>query len=236
MVEPIQGEAGVVVPEMGYLKGVRELCDKYNVLWIADEVQTGLCRTGRMLAVDHENVKPDILVLGPLHAMNAHARAQHCLTIASSILCAGKALSGGVYPASAVLCNDEVMLTIQPGQHGSTYGPPIIAFRRFCVDVVLKVSLLVGRYGGNPLACKVALAALEVLVEENMAENSEKLGHIFRSELNAIKEQRPDLITGVRGRGLMNAVIITNREGKVGCLRVRACVRDTLHFLFTFAL
>merc|ERR1712025_544493 len=129
MVEPIQGEAGVVVPDPGYLAGVRELCTKYNVLWIADEVQTGLCRTGKMLAVDHEEVKPDIIVLG-------------------------KALSGGVLPVSAVLCNDEVMLTIKPGEHGSTYG-------------------------GNPLACRVAITALEVLENEKLCENSTNMGIEF---------------------------------------------------------
>lgn len=130
MVEPIQGEAGVVVPDPGYLTEVRKLCTKHNVLWIADEVQTGLCRTGKMLAVDHEQVKPDILILG-------------------------KALSGGVFPVSAVLASDEIMLCIKPGEHGSTYG-------------------------GNPLACKVAKAALEVLLDENLAENSEKMGKIVR--------------------------------------------------------
>lgn len=155
MVEPIQGEAGVVVPDQGYLKSVRELCTKYNVLWIADEVQTGLCRTGRMLCVDHENVKPDILILG-------------------------KALSGGVYPVSAVLANDPVMLVIKPGEHGSTYG-------------------------GNPLACKVAMTALEVLKEENLAENAEKMGQYLRSEL----EQLPkDIVQTVRGKGLLNAIVI----------------------------
>jgi len=155
MVEPIQGEAGVVVPDDGYLAGVRKLCDKYNVLWIADEVQTGLCRTGTMLAVDHENVKPDLLVLG-------------------------KALSGGLLPVSAVLANDEVMLTIRPGEHGSTYG-------------------------GNPLACKVATASLEVLLEENLAENAAKLGEIFRGELSQLPGS---VVRLVRGRGLLNAMVI----------------------------
>nr|CDO39388.1 ornithine-delta-transaminase [Blattella germanica] len=158
MVEPIQGEAGVVVPHDGYLKGVRELCDKYNVLWIADEVQTGLGRTGKMLAVDHENVKPDILVLG-------------------------KALSGGVMPVSAALANDDVMLCIKPGEHGSTYG-------------------------GNPLGCKVAMAALEVLEEENLAQNAEKLGAILRSELSKLPK---DKVSIVRGKGLLNAIVI-NKE------------------------
>ena len=129
MVEPIQGEAGVVVPDEGYLEGVRKLCDKYNVLFIADEVQTGIARTGRMLATDYEDAKPDILILG-------------------------KALSGGVFPVSAVFANDEVMLCIQPGEHGSTFG-------------------------GNPLACAVAKAALEVVLEENLASNAEKLGRIL---------------------------------------------------------
>lgn len=133
MVEPIQGEAGVVVPDDGYLKRVRELCTKHNVLWIADEVQTGLARTGKMLAVDYDNVKPDLLILG-------------------------KALSGGMYPVSAVLANDEVMLTIQPGEHGSTYG-------------------------GNPLGCKVAMAAMDVLIDEKMAENAFKLGNKFRADM-----------------------------------------------------
>merc|ERR1740117_2288336 len=144
MLEPIQGEAGVVVPPAGYLKGVKDICAKYNVLMIADEVQTGLCRTGKMLACDHEDVKPDVLVLG-------------------------KALSGGVYPVSAVLTSDEVMLTIKPGEHGSTYG-------------------------GNPLGCAVAVAALEVIVEENLAENAMAMGDLLRSKLNAIQS---DAITTV---------------------------------------
>jgi ornithine--oxo-acid transaminase len=155
MVEPIQGEAGVVVPHEGYLKGVRALCDKYNVLFIADEVQTGLCRTGKMLACDHEEVKPDILILG-------------------------KALSGGVLPVSAILANNEIMLTIQPGEHGSTFG-------------------------GNPLACRVAMAALEVLIDENLAENAQNLGEVFREEMRKINSP---LIEDVRGKGLLNAVVI----------------------------
>ncbi len=163
MVEPIQGEAGVVVPDEGYLKGVRDLCTKYKVLFIADEVQTGLARTGKMLACDHENVKPDILVLG-------------------------KALSGGLLPVSAVLANNEVMLTIKPGEHGSTYG-------------------------GNPLACAVAMEALKVLKDEQLAENSEKLGIVFREEMNKLK-QETDLITLVRGKGLFNAVVIKEKNGK----------------------
>ncbi len=155
MFEPIQGEAGVVVPDEGYLKGVRELCTRYQILMIADEVQTGLCRTGKMLACDHEGVKPDLLVLG-------------------------KALSGGVLPVSAVLANNEVMLTIKPGEHGSTYG-------------------------GNPLACSVATAALKVLQDEHLAENAQNMGEIFRSRMKAIQSE---LITEVRGKGLLNAIII----------------------------
>ncbi len=155
MFEPIQGEAGVVVPDVGYLKGVRELCTRYQILMIADEVQTGLCRTGKMLACDHEGVKPDLLVLG-------------------------KALSGGVLPVSAVLANNEVMLTIKPGEHGSTYG-------------------------GNPLACSVATAALKVLQDEHLAENAQNMGEIFRSRMKAIQSE---LITEVRGKGLLNAIII----------------------------
>ncbi len=157
MFEPIQGEAGVVVPDEGYLSGVRALCTKYNVLMIADEVQTGLCRTGKMLACDHENVKPDILILG-------------------------KALSGGLLPVSAVLASNEIMLTIKPGEHGSTYG-------------------------GNPLACAVATAALEVLKEEKLAENAEKMGIIFRARMEDLMK-RSSLVSLVRGRGLLNAIII----------------------------
>jgi ornithine--oxo-acid transaminase len=157
MFEPIQGEAGVVVPDEGYLKGVRALCSQYNVLMIADEVQTGLCRTGKMLACDYENVKPDLLILG-------------------------KALSGGSLPVSAVLGSNEVMLTVKPGEHGSTYG-------------------------GNPLACAVAISALQVLVDENLAENAFKMGEIFRARMEKLKEKSP-LISLVRGRGLLNAIII----------------------------
>lgn len=159
MVEPIQGEAGVVVPDEGYLKKVRELCTKYNVLWIADEVQTGLARTGRMLAVDYEEVKPDILILG-------------------------KALSGGIYPVSAVLCNDDIMLCIKPGEHGSTYG-------------------------GNPLGCKVAMAALEVLLEENLAENAFKMGALLRKELSTLPKE---IVPVVRGKGLLNAIVIDSKH------------------------
>lgn len=171
MFEPIQGEAGVVVPDEGYLRGVRELCTRYNVLMIADEVQTGLSRTGKMLACDHENVKPDLLVLG-------------------------KALSGGVLPVSAVLANDEVMLTIKPGEHGSTYG-------------------------GNPLACRVAMEALQVLKDEKLAENAERLGEILREELRAIPSKR---VTAVRGKGLLNAIVIEPKDGKTAwdvCLRLK---------------
>lgn len=162
MVEPIQGEAGVIVPDEGYLKGVRDLCTKYNVLFIADEVQTGLSRTGKMLACDHENVRPDVLILG-------------------------KALSGGMLPVSAVLADDYIMLTIKPGEHGSTYG-------------------------GNPVACAVAMEALQVLKDERMSENSEKLGVIFRDEMNKLKNEC-DLITAVRGRGLFNAIVIREKKG-----------------------
>lgn len=161
MVEPVQGEAGVVVPDEGYLKKAHELCKSKNVLLICDEVQTGLCRTGKMLASDHENVKPDILILG-------------------------KALSGGIMPISAVLANDEIMLTIKPGEHGSTFG-------------------------GNPLACKVAIAALQVLVDEKLADNAERLGKIFREEMNKLM-QKNDVITKVRGKGLLNAIVIRPTE------------------------
>jgi ornithine--oxo-acid transaminase len=171
MVEPIQGEAGVVVPDDGYLKGVRDLCTKYKVLFIADEIQTGLCRTGKMLACDHENVRPDILILG-------------------------KALSGGYMPVSAVLADDEIMLTISPGEHGSTYG-------------------------GNPLGCAVAMAALAVLKDEKLAENSESLGELFRSEMRQLQKET-DLITVVRGKGLFNAIVIKEKNGKTAwdvCLK-----------------
>lgn len=160
MVEPIQGEAGVVVPNEGYLRGVRELCTRYNVLFIADEVQTGIGRTGRRLACDHENVKPDLLVLG-------------------------KALSGGTMPVSAVLANDEVMLTLKPGEHGSTYG-------------------------GNPLACAVTVAALNVVKDERLAENADAMGQLFRDRMNALRT-KTDLVTLVRGKGLLNAIVIAPR-------------------------
>ncbi|GAB2551624.1 ornithine--oxo-acid transaminase [Spirosoma aerophilum] len=160
MVEPIQGEAGVVVPDAGYLRGVRDLCTQYNVLFIADEVQTGIGRTGKRLACDHENVKPDLLVLG-------------------------KALSGGVLPVSAVLTSDAVMLTIKPGEHGSTYG-------------------------GNPLACAVTMAALQVVQDEQLAENATKMGELFRARMLALSE-KTDLIKTVRGKGLLNAIVIAER-------------------------
>jgi ornithine--oxo-acid transaminase len=161
IVEPIQGEAGVFVPDEGYLKKASDLCKKHNVLFIADEVQTGIARTGKLLAVDHEGVRPDILILG-------------------------KAISGGVFPVSCVLADDEIMLCIKPGEHGSTFG-------------------------GNPIAAKVAIAALEVVKEEKLAENAERLGKIFRSEFSAIKS---DMIELVRGKGLLNAVVIRNKNGK----------------------
>lgn len=173
MVEPIQGEAGVIVPNEDYLAGVRALCSKYNVLWIADEVQTGLGRTGKMLCCDHAGVKPDILILG-------------------------KALGGGVFPVSAVLTHHEVMNVLHPGQHGSTFG-------------------------GNPLACAVAMAALKVLVDENLAENAEKLGQVFRSRLQMINVS---IVSGVRGKGLLNAIdIVPFGNGKTAydvCLALKA--------------
>jgi len=171
MVEPIQGEAGVVVPSDGYLSGVRKLCDKYNVLFIADEVQTGIARTGKLLATDYEDARPDILVLG-------------------------KALSGGVFPVSAVLADNEIMMCIKPGEHGSTYG-------------------------GNPLANKVAVAALEVVKNERLAENALILGNILRDELKKISS---NMITTVRGKGLLNAIVIKPKNGKDAwdvCLRLR---------------
>ena len=161
LVEPIQGEAGVYVPSEGYLAKAKALCEKHNVLFIADEVQTGIARTGKLLAVHHENVQPDILILG-------------------------KAISGGVYPVSAVLANNEIMNVIKPGQHGSTFG-------------------------GNPVAAAVAIAALEVVKEEKLAKNAERLGTILRKGLNEIAE-RNDLITLVRGKGLLNAIVINCGE------------------------
>ncbi|GAB3737117.1 ornithine--oxo-acid transaminase [Spirosoma lituiforme] len=160
MVEPIQGEAGVVVPHEGYLRGVRDLCTKYNVLFIADEVQTGIGRTGTRVACDHEGVKPDLLVLG-------------------------KALSGGTMPVSAVMTSDEVMLTIRPGEHGSTYG-------------------------GNPLACVVTMEALQVVADEKLTENAAAMGEIFRGRMNALC-QKTELVKSVRGKGLLNAIVIQER-------------------------
>ena len=170
LVEPIQGEAGVVVPEEGYLTKAKALCKENNVLFIADEVQTGIARTGKLIACDHENVKPDILILG-------------------------KAISGGVYPVSCVLANNNVMDVIQPGQHGSTYG-------------------------GNPVACSVAMAALRVVKEEGLADNAEKLGVILRKELNAINSS---IISIVRGKGLLNAIVIDLKGEKTAwdvCLKL----------------
>ena len=161
MVEPIQGEAGVVVPDEGYLSGIRTLCDKYNVLFIADEVQTGIGRTGKMLATDYEDARPDILILG-------------------------KALSGGVLPVSAVLADDEIMMCIRPGEHGSTFG-------------------------GNPLACVVAKSALEVVKEENLVENAFLRGHQFRDRLKNLGEES-ELVKKVRGKGLLNAIVIDDDE------------------------
>ena len=159
LVEPIQGEAGVIVPDEGYLAAAKRLCEEANVLFIADEIQTGLCRTGKILACDHEQVRPDILLLG-------------------------KALSGGTLPVSAVLADDSIMLTIKPGEHGSTYG-------------------------GNPLACAVGIASLEVLKEEKLAENAAQLGEYFRKEIN--KLQSPHIAL-VRGKGLLNAVVIQHQN------------------------
>ncbi len=161
LVEPIQGEAGVVVPDDGFLSKAKSLCEQHNVLFIADEIQTGLARTGKMLACDYEVVRPDILILG-------------------------KALSGGTIPVSAVLCDDEIMLTIKPGEHGSTYG-------------------------GNPLACSVAVQSLKVLKNENLAENAFRLGNILRDALSKIDKE---LITTVRGKGLLNAIVVKPRNGK----------------------
>ncbi len=171
LVEPIQGEAGVYVPEEGYLKKAYDLCKSKNVLFIADEVQTGIARTGKMLAVDHEGIRPDIVILG-------------------------KAVSGGVFPVSCVLADDDIMLCIKPGEHGSTYG-------------------------GNPIAGKVAIAALEVIKEEKLAERAEELGKIFREELKKIDSERIEL---VRGKGLLNAVVIKPMNGKTAwdvCLALR---------------
>jgi len=171
LVEPIQGEAGVFVPDDGYIKKAYDLCKANNVLFIADEVQTGIARTGKMLAVDHEGVHPDVLILG-------------------------KALSGGAYPISAVLADDDIMLVIKPGEHGSTFG-------------------------GNPLAAKVAIAALEVIKNEHLAENAEKMGQLFRERVKAIDS---DMIELVRGKGLLNAVVIKPKNGKEAwdvCLKMK---------------
>ncbi|HRH61209.1 MAG TPA: aminotransferase class III-fold pyridoxal phosphate-dependent enzyme, partial [Chitinophagaceae bacterium] len=169
--EPIQGEAGILVPDAGYLKGVRELCTEYNVLMVADEIQTGLARTGKMLACDHENVHADILILG-------------------------KALSGGTLPVSAVLADDDIMLNIKPGEHGSTYG-------------------------GNPLACAVAMEALHVLEDERMAENAEAMGQIFRSEIQKLNSP---FIKMVRGKGLLNAIVMNHSNPEAAwelCLQLK---------------
>lgn len=171
LVEPIQGEAGVVVPDEGYLAKAYKMCKEKNVLFIADEVQTGLCRTGKLLACEHEKVRPDIVILG-------------------------KALSGGTMPISAVLADDDIMLVIKPGEHGSTFG-------------------------GNPLASKVAVAALEVLKEEKLDENAERLGKVFRDEITKINS---DMIELVRGKGLLNAIVIKPKNGKEAwdvCLKMK---------------
>ena len=171
LLEPIQGEAGVFVPDEGYLKKAYELCKSKNVLFIADEVQTGIARTGRLLACDHEGVHPDILVLG-------------------------KAMSGGMMPVSCVLANDDIMLCFKPGEHGSTYG-------------------------GNPIAARVSIAALEVVRDEKLAENAEKLGQVFRDRISKIHS---DMIELVRGKGLLNAVVIKPKNGKTAwdvCLKLR---------------
>lgn len=175
LAEPIQGEAGVYVPDEGFLKGAAELCKKHNVLFIADEVQTGIARTGKLIACHHENVQPDILILG-------------------------KALSGGMYPVSAVLANDEIMNVIKPGQHGSTFG-------------------------GNPLACAVAVAALDVVEEENLSEKADELGKIFRSAIQQIIE-KSDLITGVRGKGLLNAILINDTPESKTAWNLCIALRD----------
>ncbi len=171
LLEPIQGEAGVYVPHEGYLKKAYDLCKAHNVLFMADEVQTGIARTGKMLACDHEGVRPDVLILG-------------------------KAISGGLMPVSCVLADDEIMMTIKPGEHGSTYG-------------------------GNPIACRVSMAALQVIKDEKLAENAERLGKIFRERVGQIKS---DMIGLVRGKGLLNAVVVTPKNGKTAwdvCLKFR---------------
>jgi ornithine--oxo-acid transaminase len=171
MVEPIQGEAGVVIPSDGYLQGVRTLCNDYNVLFIADEIQTGLGRTGKLLACDYENVRPDILILG-------------------------KALSGGTMPVSAVLCDDEIMMTIRPGEHGSTYG-------------------------GNPLACKVAMVSLQVLKDEGMTENAFRMGELLRSSLASLQSPH---VAVIRGKGLLNAIVIRHPDSQAAwnlCIKMK---------------
>ncbi|MDR1414247.1 MAG: ornithine--oxo-acid transaminase [Odoribacteraceae bacterium] len=171
LLEPIQGEAGVYVPDKGYLATARDLCKAKNVLFMADEVQTGIARTGKMLACDHEAVRPDILILG-------------------------KAISGGAMPVSAVLADDHIMLTIKPGEHGSTYG-------------------------GNPIACRVSMAALQIVKDEKLAENAERLGRVFRERVSAIQSPRVEL---VRGKGLLNAVVIKPKDGQTAwdvCLKLR---------------
>ena len=175
MVEPIQGEAGVIVPDDGYLAGVRKLCTKYNVLYIADEVQTGIARTGKMLASDYEDARPDILILG-------------------------KALSGGVLPISAVLADDDIMLCIKAGEHGSTFG-------------------------GNPLACKVAQSALEVVIEEDLAKNAAELGEVFRSELSE-RLSGNKLVKLIRGKGLLNAIVINDTEESSTAWNICLALRD----------
>ena len=187
LLEPIQGEAGVVLPDEGYLKAVKSLCEEYNILFIADEIQTGLARTGKMLACDHEEVRPDILILG-------------------------KALSGGTLPISAVLCDDEIMLNIRPGEHGSTYG-------------------------GNPLACAVAITSLQVLKDEKMAENATEMGHLLREELAKLNSH---VIATIRGKGLLNAIVINHSnpdaawefcmELKENCLLAKPTHGDKIRF------
>lgn len=175
LVEPIQGEAGVYVPTQGYLKRAKELCEQHNVLFIADEVQTGIARTGKLLAVEHEDVKPDILILG-------------------------KAISGGVYPVSAVLANDPIMEVIKPGQHGSTFG-------------------------GNPVAAAVAVAALQVVEEESLAENAERLGQLLREKLNDYIVGS-SLVSMVRGKGLLNAIVINDTEESETAYNICLALRD----------
>ncbi len=175
LVEPIQGEAGVYVPSEGYLARAKALCEKYNVLFMADEVQTGIARTGKLLAVHHENVQPDVLILG-------------------------KAISGGVYPVSAVLANDAIMNVIKPGQHGSTFG-------------------------GNPIAAAVAVAALEVVEEEQLAQNAERLGHIFRREITEYIKTS-NIATLVRGKGLLNAIVINDTEDSSTAWDICMALRD----------